>query len=96
MHGKTSDMEHCKTGLFANLPDSLEVMRYHSYVVDQYTLPEELEITALSKDDEEIMAIKHKDYPVYGVQFHPESIGTVAGKQIIQNFLQEIQRRNVG
>ncbi|RKQ33207.1 anthranilate synthase component II [Oceanobacillus halophilus] len=83
-HGKTSLITHNGQGVFQYLPNPLEVMRYHSIVVED--VPEQLEVTANSIKDDEIMAIKHKQYPVYGVQFHPESIGTVTGKQIIHNF----------
>ncbi|MFZ3577541.1 aminodeoxychorismate/anthranilate synthase component II [Virgibacillus sp. DJP39] len=88
-HGKTSMITHNGLGLFSYLTQPLEVMRYHSLVVDRVTLSDELEVVATSLDDNEIMGVKHYDYPVYGVQFHPESIGTLSGKQVIQNFLQE-------
>ncbi|OZU88956.1 aminodeoxychorismate/anthranilate synthase component II [Virgibacillus indicus] len=91
-HGKTSLITHNGLGIFSYLSQPLEVMRYHSYVIDKLTLPHELEIAATSLEDNEIMAIKHHSYPVYGVQFHPESIGTKTGKQIIRNFLEEIGR----
>ncbi|WP_373894981.1 anthranilate synthase component II [Virgibacillus natechei] len=91
-HGKTSLITHEAFGLFQNLPRPLEVMRYHSFVVDRGTLPYRLEVTATSLEDNEIMALQHHDYPVYGVQFHPESIGTGTGKQMIRNFLQEIRK----
>lgn len=89
-HGKTSSITHNGLGLFRYLTQPLEVMRYHSQIVDSETNPVELEITATSLDDQEIMAIKHRRYPVYGVQFHPESIGTNTGKKMIRNFLKEI------
>ncbi|WP_430788885.1 anthranilate synthase component II [Virgibacillus flavescens] len=91
-HGKTSLITHTGTGLFSYLTQPLEVMRYHSLIVEQKTLPEELEIAAVSMDDNEIMGIKHFHHPVYGIQFHPESIGTKAGKKIIKNFLMEIKK----
>lgn len=91
-HGKTSLITHEDSGLFQNLPRPLEVMRYHSFVVDRVTLPSHLEITATSLEDNEIMAVQHHDYPVYGVQFHPESIGTDTGNHMIRNFLHEIRK----
>jgi anthranilate synthase/aminodeoxychorismate synthase-like glutamine amidotransferase len=88
MHGKTSRITHDGKGLFANVPDPLEVMRYHSLVVETDSLPAELEVVARSKDDPtEIHAMKHREYPVWGVQFHPESILTQNGKDILRNFL---------
>ncbi|WP_106495084.1 anthranilate synthase component II [Lentibacillus sp. Marseille-P4043] len=90
-HGKTSRITHNGLGLFSYLPQPLEVMRYHSQIVDRADFPMELEITASSMDDNEIMAIKHRGYPVYGVQFHPESIGTDTGQKIIRNFLAEMR-----
>jgi len=88
MHGKTSRITHDGKGLFANVPDPLEVMRYHSLVVDTDSLPAELEVVARSKDDPtEIHAMKHRQHPVWGVQFHPESILTQHGKDILRNFL---------
>jgi len=88
MHGKTSRITHDGKGLFANVPDPLEVMRYHSLVVETDSLPAELEVVARSKDDPtEIHAMKHRRHPVWGVQFHPESILTQHGKDILRNFL---------
>jgi len=88
MHGKTSRITHDGKGLFANVPDPLEVMRYHSLVVETDSLPAELEVVARSKDDPtEIHAMKHRQHPVWGVQFHPESILTQHGKDILRNFL---------
>jgi len=88
MHGKTSRITHDGNGLFANVPDPLEVMRYHSLVVETDSLPAELEVVARSKDDPtEIHAMKHRQHPVWGVQFHPESILTQNGKDILRNFL---------
>jgi anthranilate synthase component 2 len=92
-HGKTSFITH-NGGIFNYLPSPLEVMRYHSLSIDKASLPEELKCTAEAMDDQEIMAIKHRDYPVYGLQFHPESIGTPSGKQILKNFLTEAERMN--
>lgn len=92
MHGKTSLVTHSETGAFQKLPNPIEVMRYHSLVVNADSLPKELEIVARSIEDGEIMALKHKHYPLYGLQFHPESIGTLSGKQMIQNFISEIRK----
>jgi anthranilate synthase component 2 len=93
-HGKTSLISHRSDGLFNGLPNPLEVMRYHSLIIEKSSIPEELECIAHSDDDQEIMAIKHRQYPVFGLQFHPESIGTPSGKQILKNFLNEIERMN--
>ena len=88
MHGKTSDLIHDGTDLFAGLPTPLRVMRYHSLVVQPTTLPAVLEVTARATDSEdEIHALRHREHPVWGVQFHPESILTVGGKQLLTNFL---------
>ena len=88
MHGKTSEVRHTGTGLFAGLPDPLRVMRYHSLTVDRESLPSDLEITAWSDDDStEVHAMQHRTHPVYGVQFHPESVLTDGGKQLLRNCL---------
>ncbi|WP_338452155.1 aminodeoxychorismate/anthranilate synthase component II [Niallia oryzisoli] len=92
MHGKVSQIRHSEKDLFHALPQDIEVMRYHSLVIQKGSLPNEFEETALSIDDEEIMAIKHKDFPLYGMQFHPESIGTGDGKKMLANFLSEIRK----
>lgn len=94
MHGKTSLIKHNGSGVFEYLPQPLEVMRYHSLVIKKGTLQPPLETVALSMDDGEIMAIKHMKFPLYGVQFHPESIGTRTGKKIIQNFLAQMRKEN--
>ncbi len=86
MHGKTSMIHHEGKGIFQGLPDPFIATRYHSLIVDRATLPNELEITAETEDGI-IMGLQHRDYPVYGVQFHPESILTPAGKQLLGNFL---------
>ncbi|PLS01565.1 anthranilate synthase component II [Neobacillus cucumis] len=91
-HGKTSFISHQGNEVFENLNNPLEVMRYHSLTLEESNLSSELECIAHSNDDQEIMAIKHKKYPVYGLQFHPESIGTPDGKQMLKNFLNEIER----
>jgi anthranilate synthase/aminodeoxychorismate synthase-like glutamine amidotransferase len=86
MHGKTSTIYHVKNELFADVPNPFEATRYHSLIVKKATLPDCLEITAYTKEDE-IMGTKHREYPVYGVQFHPESILTREGIKIVNNFL---------
>ncbi|WP_019721531.1 anthranilate synthase component II [Heyndrickxia coagulans] len=91
-HGKTSLVRHGGKGIFSGQPDPVEVMRYHSLVVDRTKIPEVLEVVAESLDDGEIMAIQHKSAPCFGVQFHPESIGTETGKQMLENFLREIRK----
>ncbi|WP_400241619.1 aminodeoxychorismate/anthranilate synthase component II [Niallia sp. JL1B1071] len=88
MHGKTSKLKVTNNSVFRNIEDP-EVMRYHSLVIKKDTLNEEFEVLANSTDDNEIMAIKHKQYPLYGYQFHPESIGTDCGKQLLKNFIME-------
>jgi anthranilate synthase/aminodeoxychorismate synthase-like glutamine amidotransferase len=86
MHGKTSPIFHNGQGLFAGLPNPFEATRYHSLLVKRETLPDILEITA-DTAEKEIMGLRHKELPVYGVQFHPESILTLEGKRLLQNFL---------
>jgi anthranilate synthase component II len=88
MHGKTSNVTHDGTGLFAGLPSPLEVMRYHSLIVDGPSLPSSLEVLARAVDDpEEIHAVRHREHPVWGVQFHPESVLTRDGMGLLSNFL---------
>jgi anthranilate synthase component II len=88
MHGKTSKMkQHISCDIFKNLPEEFVATRYHSLIVDKNTLPEVVEPTAYSMDDDEIMALKIKDKEIYGVQFHPESIMSEYGHEIIGNFL---------
>mgnify|MGYP001435503873 CR=1 FL=1 len=89
-HGKTSKVKHNDDKLFKQINNVINVMRYHSLIVDENTLPKELAVIAKSLDDGAIMALKHKKYEVYGVQFHPESIFTQQGKDIIKNFLEEV------
>jgi len=86
MHGRTSQVTHHQTGVFAGLPSPLTVGRYHSLVVDEPTLPKEFQITARA-DDGTIMALAHRRWPIYGVQFHPESILTQGGYHLLANFL---------
>ena len=92
MHGKTSRIRHEGKGVFAGLPDGYEATRYHSLVVDKATLPGCLEVTAWTENDdgsmEEIMGLRHREFPVEGVQFHPESILTQHGHALLKNFLQ--------
>jgi len=89
MHGKISKITHDGSALFKGIPNSFEATRYHSLVVDRATLPKVLKITAVTADeDQEIMGLEHRDYPIYGVQFHPESILTIHGKRIVKNFLE--------
>ncbi|HET7615150.1 MAG TPA: aminodeoxychorismate/anthranilate synthase component II [Gemmatimonadaceae bacterium] len=89
MHGKTSRVTHDGKGIFANVPSPLQVMRYHSLVIETGSLPSELEVVARASDDpSEIHAVRHRRHHVWGVQFHPESILTDNGKEILRNFLQ--------
>ena len=88
VHGKTSPVVHEGTGLFSGLPRPLSVGRYHSLVVDRATLPDVLEVTALSTDDDEVMALRHRSHPTVGVQVHPESILTPDGPALLRNFLE--------
>ncbi len=89
MHGKTSNIEvTLKDDIFKNLPNKFRVTRYHSLVVKKDTLPKNIIPTSYSLDDEEIMSLRVKDKPIYGVQFHPESIMSEYGKEIINNFLE--------
>ena len=87
MHGKTSRIHHHSTGVFAGLPEPLEATRYHSLVVDRDSVPDVLEITAETNDGI-VMGLRHRTLDVEGVQFHPESVLTVAGHQLIDTFLQ--------
>ena len=88
MHGKMSRLVHDGTGLFAGIPSPFGVMRYHSLIVERVTLPTELQITAVADDDaNEIHALRHRTHPVWGVQFHPESILTEHGRDLLTNFL---------
>ena len=88
MHGKTSRVVHDGRGIFAGLPSPVEVMRYHSLVVEPGSLPAALEVVATSADaPDEIQGIRHREHPVFGVQFHPESIKTEHGKAMLRNFL---------
>ena len=89
MHGKISKINHDASALYKGVPNPFEATRYHSLVVDRATLPNILKVTAMTADDDqEIMGLEHKKYPIFGVQFHPESILTLYGKNIIKNFLE--------
>ena len=88
VHGKTSRITHDGSDLFAGLPSPLQVGRYHSLTVERSTLPDELRVVATAEhDDTEIHALRHRTHPVWGVQFHPESVLTPDGKQLLRNFL---------
>jgi anthranilate synthase component 2 len=102
MHGKTSFLVHDRNGLHKNIPQNIEIMRYHSLIVDPKTLPDCFFVNAISKDEEnnnitpdftnlhsknDIMSIKHKKYPIFGIQYHPESFGTEGGMEVLGNFL---------
>ena len=101
MHGKTSDIAHNSSGVFSDLPQHVEIMRYHSLMAEPNSLPNCLEITAIvddnhdagddysaaSKVGHEIMGIRHKEFPITGIQFHPESFATEGGKRMLENFL---------
>jgi len=103
MHGKTSIIVHDGEGVFKNLPQGLEVMRYHSLVADPLSLPDCLEVSCVTpyknslkealrqKKKIEIMGLRHKEYPIEGIQFHPESFATEGGKEILKNFLFQIK-----
>lgn len=87
MHGKTSLIYHRGDPMFAGVPSPFEATRYHSLIVEESTLPDALKVTAFTEEGE-IMGVRHKQYPVYGVQFHPESILTTYGTRILRNFLE--------
>lgn len=93
MHGKTSEIYHNGTHLFKNLPNPFIATRYHSLVIKKENIPFCLEVTAATQDGE-IMAVKHRNWPIYGVQFHPESILTTVGKDILRNFLNLSPKEN--
>lgn len=90
MHGKFSPIEHDAKGIFNSLPQNIEVMRYHSLIAEKESLPASLEVTATTTDSEgnvEIMGVRHREYPIEGIQFHPESFGTEGGRTMLRNFL---------
>ncbi len=88
IHGKTSTVEHNGHGVFAGLTASFQAGRYHSLVVDEKTLPDDLEVTARTKEDGLVMGLRHRTFPIHGVQFHPESVLTNEGRRILRNFLE--------
>ncbi len=92
MHGKTSQITHTGEGIFEGLKNPFTAVRYHSLVIDRSTLPEVLKITAWSEDDE-IMGIQHVEYPLFGVQFHPESVLSEEGMKLLENFLRIAKER---
>lgn len=87
MHGKTSPISHDSLGVFKDLPQGIEVMRYHSLIAEEKSLPDVLTITARTTTDGEIMGLRHKTLPIEGIQFHPESFATEGGHKMLQNFL---------
>jgi len=86
-HGKTSTITHDGKGVFKGLSQNLEVMRYHSLVADETSIPADLIVTAKAQDSGEIMGLRHTTYPIEGIQFHPESFATQGGKEMLKNFL---------
>lgn len=91
-HGKTSPIKHFNDTIFEGVKNPFRATRYHSLVGDKTIIPDSLKITAVAEDDGEIMGVRHKEYLIEGVQFHPESIMTVEGKKILSNFLKMIQK----
>ena len=92
-HGKTSPVRHKDSELFKGVKNPFKATRYHSLVGDKTIIPEILEVTATAEDDGEVMAIRHKEYLIEGVQFHPESIMTEDGKKILANFIRQVRER---
>jgi anthranilate synthase component 2 len=92
-HGKTSPVNHNNSKLFKDVKNPFNATRYHSLVGDKTIIPDVLEVTATAADDGEIMAIKHKEYLIEGVQFHPESIMTEEGKKILANFIAQVKEK---
>lgn len=95
MHGKTSEVFHDGKTIFQDIPSPFTAARYHSLIVEESTIPSKLEVTARTAEGE-IMAIRHREYPIEGVQFHPESIITQHGKQLLKNFLTSYARHTTG
>ncbi|HWF57038.1 MAG TPA: aminodeoxychorismate/anthranilate synthase component II [Candidatus Dormibacteraeota bacterium] len=93
MHGKCSDIEHHSEGIFRGLPDPLRASRYHSLIAERATLPAELAVTAWTSDGT-VMGLRHRDHPIDGVQFHPESIGTPHGRRLLANVLDAARVRS--
>ncbi|MBM7693854.1 anthranilate synthase/aminodeoxychorismate synthase-like glutamine amidotransferase [Peribacillus deserti] len=94
-HGKTSEIIHNGKGIFKSMESSMTVMRYHSLLIDSGSIPDCLEQVAIAEEDGALMAMQHKEYPVIGLQFHPESIATQSGKQLIKHFAQNLKRRDI-
>ncbi len=92
-HGKTSPIKHVEDPLFQGVKNPFRATRYHSLVGDKTIIPDSLQVTAIAEDDLEVMAVRHKDYLIEGVQFHPESIMTEDGKKILANFVKEVKER---
>lgn len=92
MHGKTSQIQHDGKGVFEKLPTDVKVVRYHSLALEDESLPECLEVTARTTDDGEIMAVRHKEFAIEGIQYHPESVLTSTGKRQLANFLNKIKK----
>ena len=95
MHGKISTLSYKNHALFESFNEPISVMRYHSLVIEEKSLTNQLEVIARAEDDNEIMAIKHVIYPLYGLQFHPESIGTKQGNRMMQSFIESLEISNV-
>ena len=93
-HGKTSPVDHVSSALFKDVKNPFQATRYHSLVGDKTVIPDVLQVLATAADDGEIMAIKHKEYLIEGVQFHPESIMTEDGKKILANFIQQVNEND--
>jgi anthranilate/para-aminobenzoate synthase component II len=93
MHGKLSLIDHDGTGLFEGLPENFPAVRYHSLAVEESSLPGGLRICARTLDDGEIMAMTHDELKVFGIQFHPESIATDCGEQILEHFIFQTRRQ---
>ncbi|MCP3967914.1 MAG: aminodeoxychorismate/anthranilate synthase component II [Lentisphaerae bacterium] len=92
MHGKISEVEHDGKGIFANMPSPIKVVRYHSLALDEKTIPDCFEITARAVDDGEIMGIRHKEFQMEGIQYHPESVLTSTGKRQLANFVKMVRK----
>ena len=95
MHGKTSSITHDGQGVFTGMATPLTVARYHSLVVDRNGWPDELEISAQTEEDDTVMALRHRQYPIHGVQFHPESIMTRDGQHLLRNFLKVVTAERI-
>ena len=94
-HGKTSLVDHTDSELFKDVKNPFRATRYHSLVGDKTEIPDVLEVMAIATDDGEVMAIKHKDHLIEGVQFHPESIMTEDGKKILENFIKQVEKEKI-